>query len=522
VLWTVIHPVDFRMPFHRTVEVEENSTRGLLQAVQLAIHSVAQEIEGHHGELMPMAWNSVPEDHMQVRWPLMVVSPSSDKDSEGPSLDENLHYVKPLVPLKGELAWLDYSAILRTEVQDMEMEEEPRETEEDKDMSAVLDLSRVEDTGEVTVMQITGTGHRELQEVIELMQQLEECILERGDKELMWAASQVAYGLRALQRASIKQQLRDVGLTVMEVLRPVQTRPSSNSCCSCCSIVCTLCKSWVCCRRQKAILSNKVVADDAAVEMRRIMFISAPDHVLQQRAEMHKMILKVSPNRYKTFIGGFTPSQFLRSAPVQDYWVEIPTDPYPYRPYFAPSLPSVDPASILSPAERKYLVRSFISDPLSEIRFPDGAIDPRRGGADMDPSELVSEDILDGFLCLGSTLLGNHLVATWILRWRHFGLWDFIRTNSLFRVPSKPLLLNYGPQIASYFEFLSFTTKALAACSLARLLRSLRRLAKCRSRWSASLLEVCAAGLRLVHGLVGHDLLCVLEATCSNFGLSLE
>lgn len=468
-LWSIMHPVDFRMPFHRTVKVMDGPLEAVtLQAVQVAIHEAAQELEAVHPELMPMAWNSVPANHGELHWPLVVLSSSSGRDPSGHStMDGGLRHMKPLVPLKGALACLDYSAVLRTEVQDMAMEEESHEVEdkldeEDKDMSAVLDLSHLEDSGEVTVMQMTGTGHREIQEAIELMAQLEECILERSDKELMWAASHVAYGLRALQRASIKQQLRDVGLTVMEVLRPVQTRPTSNSICSCCSIMCTVCRNWICCRRQRSSISSKVVPDDSlGVEMRRIMFVSAPDHVLQQRAEMHKMVLKVCPNRYKTFIGGFTSSQFLRKAPVQDYWVEISTDPYPYRPYFAPSLPSADPASILSPAERKYLVRSFISDPLSELRFPDGAIDPRRGGADMDPSELVSEDILDGFLCLGSTLLGNHLVEHWILRWRRHGIWDFLRTNSLFRVPSKVFLLNFGPQIASYFEFLSFLTQAL-------------------------------------------------------------
>lgn len=44
------------------------------------------------------------------------------------------------------------------------------------------------------------------------------------------------------------------------------------------------------------------------------------------------------------------------------------------------------------------LRKSFITDPLSEIMGPHGTVDPRQGGANMDPRQLVADGVVQGGL----------------------------------------------------------------------------------------------------------------------------
>eukprot|EP00438_Fugacium_kawagutii_P025745 Skav221041 [mRNA] locus=scaffold1448:186330:196505:+ [translate_table: standard] len=111
----------------------------------------------------------------------------------------------------------------------------------------------------------------------------------------------IAFGLRALQRASMKHQLRTVGLCVLETERKAEDPPP-------------------------AVLQP-------------VLLISAAERRLRRRAEADD-----------EFLGGFVRSQFNQKGPVQ-------RKPYAYRPYFQPPAPEIDPAALMTSAERKFLVK---------------------------------------------------------------------------------------------------------------------------------------------------------------------
>jgi len=105
------------------------------------------------------------------------------------------------------------------------------------------------------------------------------------------------------------------------------------------------------------------------------------------------------------------------------------------------------------------MIRSFITDPLSDIRHPDGAIDPRQGGADMNPQELKTEGVILDLLPLNSMHVSEHLVRKWIAPW-HTMMYSFLR-RAFRRKVINDVLNNFGPQVASYFKFLDYYTLSL-------------------------------------------------------------
>jgi len=188
----------------------------------------------------------------------------------------------------------------------------------------------------------------------------------------------------------------------------------------------------------------------------RVMLISATNGVMEQKAETRRWIATVAANRDGQYVGGFVQKQFLRNGPMQEFCMATEMDPYPYFPYFRPSDPLVDPTAIFTPAERRFMIRSFITDPLSDIRHPDGAIDPRQGGADMNPQELKTEGVILDLLPLNSMHVSEHLVRKWIAPW-HTMMYSFLR-RAFRRKVINDVLNNFGPQVASYFKFLDYYT----------------------------------------------------------------
>eukprot|EP00438_Fugacium_kawagutii_P025746 Skav221042 [mRNA] locus=scaffold1448:239565:248852:+ [translate_table: standard] len=187
-----------------------------------------------------------------------------------------------------------------------------------------------------------------------------------------------AFGLRALQRASMKHQLRSVGLSVLETERKVgrkrfgQRKVRGSR----------LRTPW----RANGTGEERAEQSPSAV-LQPVLLLSAPEKVLRRRAEADD-----------EFLGGFVRKQFDQAGPLQRM-------PYAYRPFFQPPAPDIDPAALMSPAERK---KSFITDPLSEILGPGGTVDPRQGGANMDPRQLLTDGtIAEGLLHLHSQMVSS-------------------------------------------------------------------------------------------------------------------
>lgn len=338
-----------------------------------------------------------------------------------------------------------------------EAEEDEKDEYEEKDMVLTLDLSQWDDgdKAQVTVGDIDLEDHVAIRDVLIATEHME---------ELMWAEepirpalkeklAQLAYGLRALQRASMKLQLRSVGLSVLETRRKVPSTSASE-------------RVWA--RAYERLgRADKVEAPPAAPPQ-PVLLLSAPEKVLRRRAEVRKLRRRVVPNKVDDeFLGGFVRKQFDQEGPLQRYWVETAQMPYAYRPFFQSPSPDIDPAALLSPAERKYLVKSFITDPFSEILGPGGTVDPRQGGANMDPRQLLTDGtIAEGLLHLHSHMSAIHLTNGFVYPWRHRG-WKHYYFVSWCRCDTALVLHHFGPKIGSYFDFLeTYITFLLIAAVL--------------------------------------------------------
>ena len=217
--------------------------------------------------------------------------------------------------------------------------------------------------------------------------------------------AQLAHGLRALQRASLKLELRSVGLAVLEAERP----QADSSMVAVASAACEEMKLF------RSVPSTK------SQPMQRVLLLSAPERVLQQRAEARSLLRKVLPNPQDGLLcGGFTLQQFDRGGPLQRFWLERRTCPYPYSPYFQAACPVLDPSALLSTAERTFLVKSFITDPKRYLRREDGRLDLRQGGAQMDPRQLLAENIIEsgGLLQLHSPTALRQLDDGVVFPWK--------------------------------------------------------------------------------------------------------
>ena len=186
-----------------------------------------------------------------------------------------------------------------------------------------------------------------------------------------------------MHRASVKHQLRGVGLAVLETERE---KPQG-----------ALRASSLASRALKAIKRQRGSQLPEAVEAeashlassiasaldvhdedrlgrqsrQEIMLVSAPEGVLRKEAEAREMLRRVLPSRNNNeFLGGFTPSQFDQGGPLELYWAETSQKLYEYQPYFCSAVPEADPSALLSPSERKFLVKRLVTDPLLDNKLP--------------------------------------------------------------------------------------------------------------------------------------------------------
>jgi len=437
----------------------------LLKAIEVALAKAATELRYVHPDMIPTPWMKAEDDDDEL-WHLFRVDRPPHCDA-----DDAILPLEPLVPLEAKLASVHFEAAIRCK------DHEARLHEESKVMNVFVDLTHWDSQGHLHVFDISADEEWGIDELLELVQQMERCLqkgwMQRrltetmkqkgesskgGLEETEKIVSQLAYGLRALQRACIKQQLRNVGLDVLEVEKPGIGAETEKE----------LPVSWLawkefqallrCCRRRGAPWLSDQLSKLKLGEPQRVMLISAPNGVLEQAAERKDWMAKIATRKKdKVYIGGFSQQQFQRGAPIAKFWMDIPSKPYPYRPYFQAPLPGLDPHSIISPAERKHLLLSFITDARSEFRFSDGTIDPSRGGADMDPREFITEGIVDNFINLTGIEASKELIQDIGVAkpWTRAGL------RRLLQVDTSPILNHFGPEVASYFEFLKFLSCSL-------------------------------------------------------------
>lgn len=325
-----------------------------------------------------------------------------------------------------------------------EAEEEEKGLEyEQKAMVLTADLSGWPgEDGELVVGDFNLNDQHSIRDALTAVEHMENLMWDEDTMRpcLKEKLSRLAFGLRALQRASMKLQLRSVGLAVLETQREVAATSASD----------------VFLERVYQRLSGrpKKTEPPATGPLQRVLLLSAPEKVLRRRAEVRKLRRRVLPNKADDeFLGGFVRKQFDQEGPLQRYWVETYQMPYAYRPFFQPPSPHIDPAALLSSAERKYLVKSFITDPLSETLGPGGTVDPRHGGANMDPRQLLTDGIInEGLLHLHSQMSAIHLTNGFVYPWRFRG-WRHYYLVSWCRCDTELVRHHFGPKIGSYFEF---------------------------------------------------------------------
>ncbi|CAE7590616.1 unnamed protein product [Symbiodinium sp. CCMP2592] len=522
-LLSTMRPQPFQLPFRTTVTKEEadahceqhGGENVLLAAVEVAFQKAACEYnETLGGEGLPKQWLRSTGQDLWDRWPLHLESGDGARQMfrevscipatyKLPCASKRLAVVHckgimRLPELSGDSAArsrklthtsisADLAPTNQTEVDGAELGDIVRMEIEDKEMDMTLDLSRWEDEGVVTVGDININDHVLIREVLLAVEQMETCaeVLDCGallKESLRHQLSHLAHGLRSMQRASLKTQLRSVGLAVFESerLKPQNTlRPASLA-----SRALRGIKGKRGLQLQNAVkagasgLASAMEIDDrdgedlgVSQEGQQVMLLSAPEGILRRQAEARRMLRRVLPNRSNEFLGGFTPSQFDQGGPLQQYWSETMQKPYHYRPYFCSAVSEADPSSLLSPSERKYLVKRMVTDPLVDTKLPDGRSSHTPGGANLDPRELRADDIIEGGLVnlqssAGLLQLANGFIFPWRAKgWRYF--------IPLRRCDTALVLRHFGPKTASYFEFLETYSSFLFIASVAGILAEL-------------------------------------------------
>eukprot|EP00434_Breviolum_minutum_P008546 symbB.v1.2.007538.t2/scaffold464.1/size201063/7 len=331
-----------------------------------------------------------------------------------------------------------------------EAEEEEKGLEyEQKAMVLTADLSGWPgEDGELVVGDFNLNDQHSIRDALTAVEHMENLMWDEDTMRpcLKEKLSRLAFGLRALQRASMKLQLRSVGLAVLETQREVAATSASD----------------VFLERVYQRLSGrpkKVAEGPGKIQKAERAVASSrkdPNFKVATAYNMavRKLRRRVLPNKADDeFLGGFVRKQFDQEGPLQRYWVETYQMPYAYRPFFQPPSPHIDPAALLSSAERKYLVKSFITDPLSETLGPGGTVDPRHGGANMDPRQLLTDGIInEGLLHLHSQMSAIHLTNGFVYPWRFRG-WRHYYLVSWCRCDTELVRHHFGPKIGSYFEF---------------------------------------------------------------------
>ena len=465
---SVCRPTAFHFTFRRAVVAEDGArdANAVLKAIQRGIHEAALEIED---DVLPTAWGKPKGREQDVAWPMRAVLPASasarsdgaagggDDGADAELVVERLmspHDHLACVTFTGELLGDPTSNIVADRVlgrtRSMSHPEDRADSPsepESKQCLVVVDLRNWEDKGELVAQNIDVTNEWGILGTINAVEEMASAAVRHHEKNdgLLERLSDLAFGLRALQRSHIKQQLRAVGLSVLEAERRVVETGALR----------------LLAAQLQFAGRNKPDETETAAKTQRVMFISASLGVLEDRTERQGWRRRIAPDdASREFIGGFTPEQFDHDGPTDTFWRATRDDPYPYNPYFRAARPDLDPMALLSPAERKYLVRRFITDEPSDHRLANGMIDPSEGGADMDPRELITEGVLESIETLApSPLVGRDLddfVDRVVFPWRKFGLWKCICTGTLFRANVDEVCYYYGPEIASYFQYLEF------------------------------------------------------------------
>jgi len=468
-LWRCTAPETFEMTF-----CEEVRAGSCQEAVQLAINQAAKKMK-EAGAMLPPSWPASTSE--RKHWPLEVrpldmcklLNTTTEHLLEENTADaDGLMPCAPLGNLTEDLAAYEFHAVLKVDSSDFE--DGGNQEEDSKAVHVFVNLSRWKSEGILTVFSVNASDPWGADQMLGATRELEECVAARRSIDptdklvdvLEAKVSQLAYGFRALQRACVKQQLRDVGITVVEAERRELSKdskgkdPLSLSVLARMELRAILRGSCRCFHSGGAPWLDGQLKKTVTDESQRVMLLSVPNGILESRAEQMGWIVKILPNRKtKAYPGNFVKEQFKRAGPTQSFWNETTTDPYPYHPYFMSHSPGIDPCSVLSSAERKLLVNRFLQDGRSDARFPDGTINPRHGGADLNPRELKAENIIDDFILLSDPALDEIMMREIVAPWRNDG-WRWFFSRGLFRVDTTSILRTFGPQIASYFEFARF------------------------------------------------------------------
>lgn len=501
----------FHVPMYQRVEVEvahgscgqtsfhdRESVSRLLEAIEWSFGQAAEELKA--SDVLPRAWSKRGRDPR----PLKISPPFGWDDTSAV-----VTLVSPLLPISGELnlAVVLCKAVLHEEKEPSQLplkaillgfpapgeesaaeassEDEPDAHVHDQEIiSVTVDLSRWA-YGELTVLNISASDCWGLLGVLQITSQLEECIPDiqvpmRADfeRDLSW----LAYGLQALQRAHIKQGLRETGLVVQEMERPITMVTAK-------AIAREFSRSWgsrricpnggeefdgeaqpgakqVCPTEQTREAAGSSGSGrawharmgsfmDKLERQQRVMFVTGPIDVLHRRAEKLGYIATILPRQADgRYLGGFVRKQFDRDGPKEPLWLESRTRSYPYVPFFKAALPSLNPAMVLTPAEQKVVIRSFITDPPSKAHSPDGAMDVCQGGADLNPRSMLQNHVIEHFLPIGHHSAVGCMVPAQAPSCVRLLRGKWVPLLWLFHVETEQILIHFGPRMASHFCFM--------------------------------------------------------------------
>eukprot|EP00929_Paragymnodinium_shiwhaense_P119428 TRINITY_DN91328_c0_g1_i1.p1 TRINITY_DN91328_c0_g1~~TRINITY_DN91328_c0_g1_i1.p1 ORF type:complete len:1512 (+),score=382.45 TRINITY_DN91328_c0_g1_i1:207-4742(+) len=521
-LWSCTVPKPFQIPFRRRVFKGDVEDAGLLAHIEHAMQAVAREVD--EADLSPAIWSRFERG---PTWPLEARMPDgckTEEDFKKNHIEETTSFIEgdmklALVQFKavlsgslanaeaadaqdaGDDAEEEYSdddlpkrsgtvsqsslgAVSQCSGKELEKSGEAarlaaskvdveEDLREEKLVNVCVDLTDWETEGHLDVMDINCNDHVEVQGMLRFVKMLEACVELYDDELLTKRVSQLAYGLHHVQAALIKQQLRSVGLTVVETNRVVSK--GEDGFLKVASVGVLVKEQLEDALDTTMDVVEMVKRGSLTMEMdegdekkptqlaQRVLLVSAPEGVLRHNAQGRGWIATICPSvKTGLYPGGFRPEQFMRDGPMTKFWVETEEDPYPYRPYFLAASQSSDPLSIFTSAERKFIVRSFITDPISEIRYPDGSIDPRQGGANLDPNELKTGNIIEDFIPLYDTLSVEQLLHE-IMSPRYELVIPLPGSRKICADVNMDLCAHVGPQIASYYEFVAFYKMMLIA-----------------------------------------------------------